>query len=109
MNSNIYQQDSIISYILKFRYESNSGEIENYLIISSNNGIITLLNIDDYKPVYNLDIFQSKGVYHLIQCKNEKNVFYASSWGCFKKIKLLKENNKDNETKIIYTYSHKNL
>ena len=86
----IYQQDSIISYILKFRYESNSGEIENYLIISSNNGIITLLNIDDYKPVYNLDIFQSKGVYHLIQCKNEKNVFYASSWGCFKKIKLIK-------------------
>ena len=100
MNSNIYQQDSIISYILKFRYESNSGEIENYLIISSNNGIITLLNIDDYKPVYNLDIFQSKGVYHLIQCKNEKNVFYASSWGCFKKIKLLKENNKDNEKKL---------
>ena len=96
----IYQQDSIISYILKFRYESNSGEIENYLIISSNNGIITLLNIDDYKPVYNLDIFQSKGVYHLIQCKNEKNVFYASSWGCFKKIKLLKENNKDNEKKL---------
>ena len=84
----IYQQDSIISYILKFRCESNSGEIENYLIISSNNGIITLLNIDDYKPVYNLDIFQSKGVYHLIQCKNEINVFYASSWGCFKKIKL---------------------
>ena len=96
----IYQQDSIISYILKFRYESISGEIENYLIISSNNGIITLLNIDDYKPVYNLDIFQSKGVYHLIQCKNEKNVFYASSWGCFKKIKLLKENNKDNEKKL---------
>ena len=96
----IYQQDSIISYILKFRYESNSGEIENYLIISSNNGIITLLNIDDYKPVYNLDIFQSKGVYHLIQCKNEINVFYASSWGCFKKIKLLKENNKDNEKKL---------
>ena len=96
----IYQQDSIISYILKFRYESNSGEIENYLIISSNNGIITLLNIDDYKPVYNLDIFQSKGVYHLIQCKNEKNEFYASSWGCFKKIKLLKENNKDNEKKL---------
>ena len=96
----IYQQDSIISYILKIRYESNSGEIENYLIISSNNGIITLLNIDDYKPVYNLDIFQSKGVYHLIQCKNEKNVFFASSWGCFKKIKLLKENNKDNEKKL---------
>ena len=96
----IYQQDSIISYILKFRYESISGEIENYLIISSNNGIITLLNIDDYKPVYNLDIFQSKGVYHLIQCKNEKNEFYASSWGCFKKIKLLKENNKDNEKKL---------
>ena len=96
----IYQQDSIISYILKFCYELNSGEIENYLIISSNNGIITLLNIDDYKPVYNLDIFQSKGVYHLIQCKNEINVFYASSWGCFKKIKLLKENNKDNEKKL---------
>ena len=96
----IYQQNSIISYILKFRYDSISGEIENYLIISSNNGIITLLNIDDYKPVYNLDIFQSKGVYHLIQCKNEINVFYASSWGCFKKIKLLKENNKDNEKKL---------
>ena len=64
MNSNIiYQQDSIISYILKFRYDSISGEIENYLIISSNNGIITILNFNDYKPVYNIDIFQSKGVY----------------------------------------------
>ena len=99
----IYQQDSIISYILKFRYESISGEIENYLIISSNNGIITILNIDDYKPVYNLDIFQSKGVYHLIQCKNEKNVFYASSWGCFKKIKLIKEDIKENG---IQTFTH---
>ena len=99
----IYQQDSIISYILKFRYESISGGIENFLIISSNNGIITILNIDDYKPVYNLDIFQSKGVYHLIQCKNEKNVFCASSWGCFKKLKLLKEDIKENG---IQTFTH---
>ena len=100
----IYQQDSIISFILKFRYETNSGKIENYLIISSNNGIITILNFNDYKPVYNIDIFQSKGVYHLIQCKNEKNVFYASSWGCFKKIILIKEDIKEKE---IPTFSHK--
>ena len=100
----IYQQDSIISFILKFRYETNSGKIENYLIISSNNGIITILNVNDYKPVYNIDIFQSKGVYHLIQCKNEKNVFYASSWGCFKKIILIKEDIKEKE---IPTFSHK--
>ena len=87
----IYQQESIISFILNFNYEINSKEIENYLIISSNNGIISILNYDSYKPVYILDIFQSKGVYHLIQSKNEKNVLYASSWGCFKKIKLNKE------------------
>ena len=99
----IYQQDSIISYILKFRYETISGEIENYLIISSNNGIIIILNFNDHKPVYNIDIFQSKGVYHLIQCKNEKNVFYASSWGCFKKIKLTKEDIKE---KGIQTFIH---
>ena len=85
----IYQQESIISFILNFNYEINSKEIENYLIISSNNGIISILNYDSYKPVYILDIFQSKGVYHLIQSKNEKNVLYASSWGCFKKIKLI--------------------
>ena len=100
----IYQQESIISFILNFNYEINSKEIENYLIISSNNGIISILNYDSYKPVYILDIFQSKGVYHLIQSKNEKNVLYASSWGCFKKIKLNKEF--DNEGKIpIFTHS----
>jgi len=84
----IYQQESIISYILNFQYETDLKEIENYLIISSNNGIINILNYDNYKIIFILDIFQSKGVYHLIQSKKEKNVFYASSWGCFKKIKL---------------------
>ena len=84
----IYQQESIISYILNFQYEINLKQIENYLIISSNNGIISILNYDNYKPIYVLNIFQSKGVYHLIQSKKEKNVIYASSWGCFKKIKL---------------------
>ena len=99
----IYQQETIISYILNFQYEISQKKIENYLIISSNNGIITILNYDDYKPLYILDVFQSKGVYHLIQCKSEKNVFYASSWGCFKKIKLNREIN--TETKIP-TFSH---
>ena len=100
----IYQQDSIISFILNFSYEINPKEIENYLIISSNNGIISILNYDNYKQVYVLDIFQSKGVYHLIQSKNEKNVFYASSWGCFKKIKLNKETDKENKIPI-FTHS----
>ena len=100
----IYQQESIISYILNFQYEINLKEIENYLIISSNNGIISILNYDNYKPIYVLDIFQSKGVYHLIQSKKEKNVIYASSWGCFKKIKLNREINKETNT-IIFAYS----
>ena len=100
----IYQQESIISYILNFQYEINLKEIENYLIISSNNGIISILNYDNYKPIYVLDIFQSKGVYHLIQSKKEKNVIYASSWGCFKKIKLNREINKETNT-ITFAYS----
>ena len=100
----IYQQESIISYILNFQYEINLKQIENYLIISSNNGIISILNYDNYKPIYVLDIFQSKGVYHLIQSKKEKNVIYASSWGCFKKIKLNREINKETNT-ITFAYS----
>ena len=100
----IYQQESIISYILNFQYEINLKEIENYLIISSNNGIISILNYDNYKPIYVLDIFQSKGVYHLIQSKKEKNVIYASSWGCFKKIKLYREINNETNT-ITFAYS----
>ena len=100
----IYQQESIISYILNFQYEINLKEIENYLIISSNNGIISILNYDNYKPIYVLDIFQSKGVYHLIQSKKEKNVIYASSWGCFKKIKLNREINNETNT-ITFAYS----
>ena len=83
----IYQQVTIISYILNFRYETASEEVENYFIMSSNNGIITVVNNEEFKPIYILDIFESKGVYYLIQSKNEKNSFYASSWGCFKKIK----------------------
>lgn len=89
----IYQQDSIISYILFFIYESEQNEKEKYLIVSSNNGIMNILDINNYKIIYTLDIFQNKGIYHLIQSKNEKNVFYASSWGCFKKIKLNIEKN----------------
>ena len=100
----IYQQESIISYILNFQYEINLKQIENYLIISSNNGIISILNYDNYKPIYVLDIFQSKGVYHLIQSKKEKNVIYASSWGCFKKIKLYREINNETNT-ITFVYS----
>ena len=100
----IYQQESIISYILNFKYELDLKEIENYLIISSNNGIINILNYDNYKIVFILDIFQSKGVYHLLQSKKEKNVFYASSWGCFKKIKLNREINNETNT-ITFTYS----
>ena len=100
----IYQQESIISYILNFQYEINLKQIENYLIISSNNGIISVLNYDNYKPIYVLDIFQSKGVYHLIQSKKEKNVIYASSWGCFKKIKLYREINNETNT-ITFAYS----
>jgi len=100
----IYQQESIISYILNFQYEINLKQIENYLIISSNNGIISILNYDNYKPIYVLDIFQSKGVYHLIQSKKEKNVIYASSWGCFKKIKLNREINNETNT-ITFAYS----
>ena len=100
----IYQQESIISYILNFQYEINLKQIENYLIISSNNGIISILNYDNYKPIYVLDIFQSKGVYHLIQSKKEKNVIYASSWGCFKKIKLYREINNETNT-ITFAYS----
>ena len=86
----IYQQESIISYILNFMYENenNPKDKENFLIISSNNGIINVLNLENYKQIYILDIFQAKGVYHLIQSKKEKNIFYASSWGCFKKIKI---------------------
>ena len=100
----IYQQESIISYILNFQYEINLKQIENYLIISSNNGIISILNYDNYKPIYVLDIFQSKGVYHLIQSKKEKNVIYASSWGCFKKIELNREINNETNT-ITFAYS----
>ena len=95
--------ESIISYILNFEYELNSKEKEHYLIISSNNGILSILDTNIYKLIFIIDIFQSKGVYYLVQCKNEKNTFYASSWGCFKKIKLNKEINK--ETGII-TFSH---
>ena len=92
----IFKQETIISYILNFRYEITQKEIENYLFISSNNGIISILDYDNYKTLYILDIFQSKGVYHLLQCRDEQNTFYASSWGCFKKIQLIKEIN--NET-----------
>ena len=88
----IFQQDTIISFILNFRYEISSKEIENYLIISSNNGIINILSYENYKTLYILDVFQSKGVYHLIQSKTEENTFFASSWGCFKKIKLFHSN-----------------
>ena len=110
----IYQQESIISYILNFQYEINLKQIENYLIISSNNGIISILNYDNYKPIYVLDIFQSKGVYHLIQSKKEKNVIYASSWGCFKKIKLNREINKETNTitfacSILKTYKKSDI
>ena len=89
----IYQQDSIISYILFFTYESeeNKNEKEKYLIVSSNNGIMNILDFNNYKVIYTLDIFQNKGIYHLIQSENEKNIFYASSWGCLKKIKLIIE------------------
>ena len=110
----IYQQESIISYILNFQYEINLKQIENYLIISSNNGIISILNYDNYKPINVLDIFQSKGVYHLIQSKKEKNVIYASSWGCFKKIKLNREINKETNTitfacSILKTYKKSDI
>ena len=91
----IYQQDSIISYILFFTYESEQKgkekEKEKYLIVSSNNGIMNILDINNYKTMYTLDLFQNKGIYHLIQSEKEKNIFYASSWGCFKKIKLIIE------------------
>lgn len=100
----IYQKESIISHILYFTFESDLNEKQKYLIVSSNNGIINILETENYKLVYILDIFQKKGIYHLIQCKNEKNTFYASSWGCFKKIKLLKEFNKDLN---IETFTHK--
>ena len=110
----IYHQESIISYILNFQFEINLKEIENYLIISSNNGIISILNYDNYKLIYVLDIFQSKGVYHLIQSKKEKNVIYASSWGCFKKIKLNREINKETNTitfacSILKTYKKSDI
>ena len=65
---------------------------------------VYILNNDNYKPIYVLDIFQSKGVYHLIQSKKEKNVIYASSWGCFKKIKLNREINNETNT-ITFAYS----
>ena len=100
---NIYQQESIISHILYFTYELDNKEIEKYLIISSNNGIINVLDLEKYKSIYILDIFQNKGIYNLIQCENEKNVLYASSWGCFKKIKLIKEDNKETNT---ITFKH---
>ena len=98
----IYQQESIISHILYFTYEleHNKNEKENFLIISSNNGIINILDTINYKQVYILDIFQKKGVYHLIQSKKEKNIFYASSWGCFKKIQLIIEISKDSNIPI---------
>ena len=99
----IFQQDTIISFILNFRYEISSKEIENYLIISSNNGIINILSYENYKTIYILDIFQSKGVYHLIQSKIEENTFFASSWGCFKKIKLIKEKSDQSN---IGTFTH---
>ena len=100
----IYQQESIISHLLYFNFEVNENKKEKYLIVSSNNGIINILEIENYKSVYILDIFQGKGIYHLIQCYNEKNTFYASSWGCFKKIKLNKERNKELS---IDTFNHK--
>ena len=110
----VYEQDSIISHILCFTFELNDKEKEKYLIISSNNGIINILDVENYKSVYTLDIFQKKGIYHLIQCENEKNVLYASSWGCFKKIKLIKEENKELNTKtfkhsIIKTYKKSDI
>jgi hypothetical protein len=97
----IYQQESIISYILYFTFELDSKEKKKYLIVSSNNGMINILETQNYKSVYMLDIFQNKGIYYLIQCKNEKNMLYASSWGCFKKIQLI-----NNDTKL-QTFSHK--
>ena len=99
----IYEQESIISHILYFTFEINDNIKEKYLIISSNNGIINILDSNNYKLLYIIDIFQNKGIYHLIQCKNEKNIFYASSWGCFKKIRLIKEINKESNT-IIFTH-----
>ena len=95
----------IISYILNFEYEINPENKEYYLIISSNNGIISILNADNYKITCNLDIFQSKGVYYLTQCKKEKNTFYASSWGCFKKIKLTKDIINENMETTSFAYT----
>ena len=110
----IYQQDSIISYILFFIYESeqNEKEKEKYLIVSSNNGIMSILDFNTYKTMYILDIFQNKGIYHLIQSGKEKNIFYASSWGCFKKIKLIIE--KDSKMKsfkhtVLKTYKKSDI
>lgn len=101
----IYQHESIISYILNFEYEISTENKEYYLIISSNNGIISILNADNYKIICNLDIFQSKGVYYLTQCKKEKNTFYASSWGCFKKIKLTKDIINENMETTSFAYT----
>ena len=112
----IYQQDSIISYILYFTYESEQNEKEKqkekFLIVSSNNGIMNILDINNYKTLYTLDIFQNKGIYHLIQSEKEKNIFYASSWGCFKKIKLSIEKGSNTQTfkhNILKTYKKSDI
>jgi hypothetical protein len=110
----IYEQDSIISYILFFIYESeqNEKEKEKYLIVSSNNGIMSILDFNTYKTMYILDIFQNKGIYHLIQSGKEKNIFYASSWGCFKKIKLIIEkdsNMKSFKHTVLKTYKKSDI
>jgi hypothetical protein len=40
----IYQQESIISYILYFTFELDSKEKKKYLIVSSNNGMINSIS-----------------------------------------------------------------
>lgn len=100
----IYEQESIISHMLYFSFEVNDNEKEKYLIISSNNGLINILDGNNYKSLYIIDIFQKKGIYNLIQSKTEKNIFFASSWGCFKKIKLFKAKS---EGSNIITINHK--
>ena len=41
----------------------------------------------------------------MTQCKKEKNTFYASSWGCFKKIKLTKDIINENMETTSFAYT----
>ena len=104
----VYRQESIISNIIVFTFENENHNNEKFFILSSNDGLINILDIKTYKILYTMDIFEKRGVYYLTQSKNIKNTFYASSWGCIKQILLTKGENSFYHS-IINTYRKKDI